>query len=175
MGQERGKSGANALAGQMRGKCGRSGAQVRHTEQILIKANATYSLRHLDYWASCGRTQRCFHAFMLPLQLCSSSRSQKLVLLKASDKTCRHTCRPSPIWRSSIGPRASHAARLPLAIRMPAQTQWYVALRGATALPIYRIFTAVVHARMVVRDTLAVASPASALACMPRTNVGVDG
>ena len=79
------------------------------------------------------------------------------------------------IWRSSIGPRASHAARLPLAIRMPAQTQWYVALRGATALPIYRIFTAVVHARMVVRDTLAVASPASALACMPRANVGVDG
>ena len=106
VGQKRGKSGANALAGQMRGKCGRSGAQVRHTEQILIIANATYSLRHLNYWASCGRAQRCFHGFMLPLQLCSLSRSQKLVLLKASDKTCRHTCRPSPIWRSSIGPRA---------------------------------------------------------------------
>ena len=36
---------------------------------------------------------------------------------------------------------------------MPAQKQWYVALRGATVLPIYRIFTVVVHARMVVRDT----------------------
>ena len=45
--QKRGKSGANALAGQMRGKCGRSGhMQVRHAEQILLLRGN--SQRHLQ-------------------------------------------------------------------------------------------------------------------------------